>query len=124
MPAKTGKKYEWDVAVATTNRLTELIQDYDWADEVLHAKIGRDWIVPELGGQTETMEFGNAAWSKALKDAYDQFREAGYTEHDNWWPKIYRQACQHWGVEPDPEVLAYNVSYRDTRPDRKMVEAE
>ncbi len=27
MPAKTGKQYEWEVAVKTTNHLTELIQD-------------------------------------------------------------------------------------------------
>ena len=25
------------------------IQDYDWADEVLHAAIGRDWYVPQFG---------------------------------------------------------------------------
>ena len=50
MPKKTGKQYEWEVAVATSNRLTTLIQDYDWADEVLHAQIGREWLVKELGG--------------------------------------------------------------------------
>ena len=124
MPAKTGKQYEWDVAVATANRLTELIQDFDWADEVLHAKIGRDWIVPELGGQQETMEYGNKAWSRALQDSYDKFQEEGLTEHANWWPEVYKKACDHWGIEPDPEVLAYDVSYRDTRPDRKTVAAD
>jgi hypothetical protein len=124
MPAKTGKQYEWDVAVATANRLTELIQDYDWADEVLHSKIGRDWIVPELGGQEEAIEYGNRSWSKALMDSYDKFQQAGLTEHKNWWPEIYSQACQHWGIEPDPEILAYDVNYRDTRPDRKAVGTE
>ncbi|WP_436489099.1 hypothetical protein [Chitinophaga sp. ARDCPP14] len=124
MPAKTGKKYEWDVAIATANRLTELIQDYDWADEVLHAKIGRDWIVPELGGQNEAMEYGNKAWSKALMDAYDKFLEAGLTAHENWWPDIYKKACQHWGIEPDSTVLAYDMNYRDIRADRQEVAAD
>jgi hypothetical protein len=124
MPSKTGKQYEWDVAVATANRLTELIQDYDWADEVLHAKIGRDWIVPELGGQDEAMDYGNKAWSYALKDSYDKFQNEGLTEHKNWWPEIYKKACEHWGIEPDAKVLAYDLTYREIRPDRKVVASE
>lgn len=119
MPAKTGKQYEWEVAVSTANRLTGLIQDYDWADEVLHAKIGRDWIVADLGGQMETMEKGNQAWSTALGDSYDRFEREGLTKHENWWPAVYTQACKFWNVEPDPETLQYDMSYRDTRADRK-----
>ena len=121
MPAKTGKKYEWEVAVATTNRLTELIQDYDWADEVLHARIGRDWIVPELGGQEKALDYGNKAWDRALSNRYDQFERDGRTKHDNWWPEIYAQACAHWGIEPDPEILNFDISYRESRPDQQKV---
>jgi hypothetical protein len=122
MPAKTGKKYEWEVAVATTNRLTALIQDYDWADEVLHARIGKDWIVPELGGQERTMEIGNKAWEKALSNMYDQFEQEGKTKHANWWPEIYREACTHWGIEPDPAILNFDETYRDTRADQKIID--
>ncbi len=118
MPAKTGKQYEWEVAVSTADKLTELIQDYDWADEVLHARIGRDWIVPDLGGQTEAMEFGNKSWSKALSDSFDSFEKDKLTEHKNWWPEIYKQACKHWGIQPDPKVLSYDTSYRESRPDQ------
>jgi hypothetical protein len=42
MPKRTGKKFEREVALATADHLTTLIQDYDWADEVLHARIGRE----------------------------------------------------------------------------------
>jgi len=121
MPAKTGKKYEWEVAVATTNRLTELIQDYDWADEVLHARIGRDWIVPELGGQEAALDYGNKAWDKALSNRYDQFEKEGRTKHENWWPEIYAEGCKHWGIEPDPEILNFDISYRESRPDQQKV---
>ncbi|HEY4063122.1 MAG TPA: hypothetical protein VGM30_14550 [Puia sp.] len=124
MPARTGKQYEWEVAVATANKLTSLIQDYDWADEVLHARIGRDWLVPELGGQTSAMEYGNKAWTEALKDAYDKFEEEGLTRHANWWAGIYSDACKYWGVAPDPKVLEYDLSYRDSRPDRKQLATE
>jgi len=124
MPAKTGKQYEWEVAVATANKLTSLIQDYDWADEVLHARIGRDWIVPELGGQKAAMDYGSNAWTAALVDTYDEHREQGLTQHENWWPRVYQQACRHWGITPDPEVLAYNTNYRTSRADQKELETK
>ncbi len=119
MPAKTGKQYEWEVAVATANKLTALIQDYDWADEVLHARIGRDWLVPVLGGQKAAMDYGSNAWSEALTDTYDEHREQGLTQHENWWPRVYQQACRHWNITPDPGTLAYSTTYRNSRADQK-----
>jgi hypothetical protein len=120
MPKKTGKEYEWEVGVATANPLTAMIQDYDWADEILHAKIGRDWIVPEIGSQSEAMAYGDKAWSKVLVD-WKKWKEDGLTEHRNWWPDIYRAACRHWGVEPDAQLLAYDTTYENTRADLKEV---
>lgn len=120
MPKTTGKEYEWEVAVAAADPLAAMIQDYDWADEVLHARIGRKWIVPEFGSQQEAMDYGDAAWSKILTD-WKQWREDGLTEHRNWWPDVYRAACRHWKVEPDPKLLNYNVSYESTRADLKEV---
>jgi hypothetical protein len=120
MPKQTGKEYEWEVAVATANPLTAMIQDYDWADEILHAKIGRAWIVPEIGSQSEAMAYGDRTWSKVLVD-WKKWKEQGLTEHRNWWPEIYRAACQYWGIEPDPKLLAYNTTYESARADMKEV---
>lgn len=120
MPKQTGKEYEWEIAVATANPLTAMIQDYDWADEILHAKIGRAWIVPEIGSQSEAMAYGDKTWSKVLVD-WKKWREQGLTEHRNWWPEIYRAACQHWGIKPDPKLLAYNTTYENARADMKEV---
>jgi hypothetical protein len=86
---------------------------------VLHARIGRDWIVPELGGQLEAMEKGNKAWSAALANSYDRFEREGLSNHENWWPEIYQDACRFWNITPDAAVLAYNSSYRNSRADRK-----
>lgn len=122
MPKKTGKEYEWEVGVATANPLTALIQDYDWADEVLHARIGREWIVPEIGSQVETMAYGDQAWSKTLVD-WKKWKDDGLTDHRNWWPDVYRAACEHWGIEPDPKLLAYDATYESTRADLKEVAA-
>jgi hypothetical protein len=120
MPKKTGKEYEWQVALASSDPLAARIQDYDWADEVLHARIGREWLVPEVGSQKEALAFGDKAWSRVLGD-WATWREQGLTEHRNWWPDLYRKACEHWGVEPDPIVLAYNRTYANTRADLKQV---
>lgn len=120
MPKTTGKEYEWKVAVAAVDPLAAMIQDYDWADEVLHAKIGRKWIVPEIGTQSEAMAYGDRAWSKILTD-WKKWKDNGLTEHRNWWPEVYRAACKHWRIETDPELLAYNVSYESTRADLKEV---
>ncbi|MGC2546371.1 MAG: hypothetical protein WA426_11040 [Silvibacterium sp.] len=120
MPKKTGKQYEWEVALATANRLTAVIQDYDWADEIVHARIGRDWLVPELGGQKQALAYGDSAWSRVLVD-WAKWREEGLTKHRNWWPDVYRAACKYWGVEPEPELLAYDTTYENTRADLKQV---
>jgi hypothetical protein len=120
MPKKSGKEYEWEVAVATMNRLTALIQDYDWADEILHARIGREWLVKELGSQKEALAFGDRAWTRILVD-WARWREQGLTEHHNWWPEVYREACRYWGIEPDPDLLAFSTTYENTRADLKHV---
>jgi hypothetical protein len=120
MPKKKGKEHEWEIAVASASHLSELIQDYDWADEIVHAKVGREWLVPQVGSQQETLAFGDKAWSSTLVD-WAKWRDEGLTQHRNWWPEIYRQACAHWGVEPDPALLAYNTTYENMRADMKRV---
>ena len=120
MPKKIGKEYEWKVAVATADPLAAMIQDYDWADEILHARIGRSWLVPEIGSQVKTLALGDQAWSTVLVD-WAKWREQGLTEHRNWWPDVYRTACEHWGIEPEPALLAYDNTYEATRADLKQV---
>ncbi|MEX0702028.1 MAG: hypothetical protein WD069_08025 [Planctomycetales bacterium] len=31
----------------------------------------------------------------------------------NWWPEIYKAACTHWQVEPDPQALDFKASYEE-----------
>ena len=46
---KTGKRYEFETGQASGLPLIATLQDFDWADEVLHSQIGRQWYVPEFG---------------------------------------------------------------------------
>lgn len=116
--SKTGKRYEWEVGVESGDPLSAVFQDYDWADEVLHARIGRDWYVAEIGDRDKAVAFGDQCWER-ITNNWDQVKQAGLTEHENWWPALYRSACESWGVEPDPKVLAFDTSYRATRMDQK-----
>jgi hypothetical protein len=117
---KTGKRYEWELACDSGIPLMATIQDYDWADEVLHAALGRAWLIPQIGDWKKTLDYGDKCWSRILSN-WHQVKDQGLTRHDNWWPAIYTQACRTWGVAPDAEVLAYATTYEDARADLKTV---
>ena len=95
---KTGKKYEWEVGVRSGDPLMATIQDYDWADEVLHAAIGREWYIPSArdAGKRPSPS-ATQCWSKVLSNWAGRARSRARTEHANWWPEIYLQACQVLG---------------------------
>ncbi|MGI8602691.1 MAG: hypothetical protein ACR2OZ_06780 [Verrucomicrobiales bacterium] len=120
---KTGKRYEWEVGVASQHPLAGLFQDFDWADEVLHAHIGRNWYLSEMPGAKEAIDYGDACWSKVLMD-WGAWQREGKTAHRNWWPEIYQTACQKAGVAPREDQLAYATSYQKKRADLKMIPAE
>ncbi len=118
---RTGKRYEWEVATQSGDPLSALFQDFDWADEVLHAQIGRRWYVPKFKSLNEALAYGDSCWSKVLSHWRD-YQEQGLTEHRNWWPEIYTAACEHWGKDPDPNALAFCETYEDRRADLKKLE--
>jgi hypothetical protein len=117
---KTGKRYEWEVGVESGLPLIRTIQDYDWADEVLHAQLGRQWYIPQVGDWKQALDYGNECWSRILSN-WATVRERGLTRHENWWPAIYLQACRAWGTPPDPKVLAFNQTYEAQRADLQTV---
>ncbi|MCS1412185.1 MAG: hypothetical protein M2R45_05389 [Verrucomicrobia subdivision 3 bacterium] len=119
---KTGKRFEWEVAQASKNPLSALFQDYDWADEVLHAKIGRDWYLSEIGAPKKAVDYGDECWSKVLID-WGKWKQDGLTDHRNWWPELYRDACEQWGIKPDDKVLRYHTTYEAIRADLKTISA-
>jgi hypothetical protein len=119
---RTGKRYEWEIGVASKNPLAATFQDYDWADEVLHARIGRDWYLKDFDDPRKAIQYGDDCWSKVLM-GWEEWRQRGLTDHRNWWPDLYRDACEKWGIQPDPRVLAYNTSYQKVRADLKNLSA-
>jgi hypothetical protein len=119
---KSGKRFEWEVGQASGNPLAAVFQDYDWADEVLHARVGRDWYLKEFKDPRTAVEYGDRCWSKVLMD-WGKWKQDGLTEHRNWWPEVYKDACASWGIEPDPAVLGYATTYQAVRADLKAISA-
>ena len=120
---RTGKRYEFEVGRQSGLPLIATIQDFDWADEVLHSQIGRQWYVPEFGTLQKALEYGDKAWSRILSN-WTAVKEQGLTAHENWWPTVYAQACAAAGEAPDPAVLAFAETYEGARADLQRVAAE
>ena len=82
MPAETGKRYEYETAVAAGDELSAHFHDFDWADEVLHAQIGRRWLRADGMAAGAMLERGRQIHEKtwAALDAY----RAKYPQRD-WW---------------------------------------
>ena len=119
---KTGKRFEWETGLASGDEFAAMCQDYDWADEVLHARIGRDWYVKAIGDPQKAVAYGDECWSRVLID-WQSYRKAGLTQHENWWPATYREWCRVHGQTPDPAILAYATSYEQVRADLKEISA-
>jgi hypothetical protein len=101
MPAETGKRYEYETAVAAGDALSAHFHDYDWADEVLHAQIGRRMLKREGISSDEARERAREIHEKTWH-ALDQYRDRD--EQRDWWPEFVRR------------VLG-NVSAAATRPE-------
>lgn len=119
---KTGKRYEWEVGMESGDPLSALFQDFDWADEVLHARIGRDWYVKDFDSVDAAATYGSECWNKVMSD-WDQWAKDGLTNHQNWWPALYLEFCRNTSQSPNPRELAFNHSYRDSRADLQRISA-
>lgn len=120
--SKTGKRYEWEVGKISGDALCELFQDFDWADEVLHARIGRDWYVTDFESVDKAARFGSQCWDKVVSD-WEQWEKEKLTKHRNWWPELYLEFCKISQISPNQKELNFSKSYRDTRADLQRISA-
>jgi hypothetical protein len=119
---RTGKRFEWEVATESGDALAARIQDYDWADEVLHSQIGRRWYVTQMPNLAESLRYGDECWTKIVSH-WQRYLAEGKTRHRNWWPELYKSACERWHVAPDPAALAFAETYEAKRADLQELPA-
>lgn len=90
MRGDTGKRYEYRTAEAAGDRLSVHFQDFDWADEVLHAQIGRRWIGDEGVGLQEAKERGRRVYERTWRDL-ERYPERQEPDTE-WWADLVREA--------------------------------
>jgi hypothetical protein len=89
MPGDTGKRYEYNTAVAAGDALSAHFHDYDWADEVLHTQIGRRWIRALGLSPAEAVEAAARIHERTWA-ALDAYR--GLEPQEEWWGEFVRAA--------------------------------
>jgi len=88
---KSGKQAEVALAAANGDERATVFQDFDWADEVLHAAIGRRWLEPHF----KTRESMLGVYER-IRPAYDRMKEEDLKLPDrDWWPAFYARHLQH-----------------------------
>ena len=88
MPAESGKRFEYETAVAAGDSLSAHFHDYDWADEVLHAQIGRRALKREGITRAEAIRRGQEIHERTWA-ALAAYRAPGGDTH--WWPEFVRK---------------------------------
>ncbi|MAE63965.1 MAG: hypothetical protein CMJ18_06795 [Phycisphaeraceae bacterium] len=112
MPAKTGKRYEWATASEASDALATQFQDYDWADEVLHAQIGKRWLPPMLDMTKEqVLDLGHR---KAVETEAHLANYADPDEQINWWPDFVREVLgRETRMDPTKSGIGDPVYHKD-----------
>jgi hypothetical protein len=88
MPADSGKRAEFETAVESGDALSAHFHDYDWADEVLHARIGRRWIQHDGLTVQQAMDKAREVHVRTWA-ALAQYSEPG---EGDWWDDLVRRA--------------------------------
>jgi hypothetical protein len=88
MPGETGKRYEYETAVAAGDALSAHFHDYDWADEVLHAQIGRRMLKREGISSQEAQDSARGIHAKTWA-ALEQYKHLDVQR--DWWPAFVQR---------------------------------
>jgi hypothetical protein len=88
MPSDTGKRFEYETAKEAGDELSAHFHDYDWADEVLHAQIGRRALAREGISQQDAIERANEIHERTWA-RLDDYKER--EPQTDWWPAFVKE---------------------------------
>ena len=89
MPGDTGKRAEYETAAASGDALSAHFHDYDWADEVLHARIGRRWIQHDGLSIPQAMDKAREVHQRTWA-ALERYRDSALP--GDWWDDFVQRA--------------------------------
>jgi hypothetical protein len=99
MPADTGKRFEFETARDAGDALSAHFHDYDWADEVLHAQIGRRALRREGISSDVARDRAKATHDKTWA-ALDQYRHRE-RQSGAWWAALVQRVLGRPSAAPD-----------------------
>jgi hypothetical protein len=85
MAAATGKRRELEVARGHGDPLLATFQDFDWADEVLHARTGRRWLLAGFPSREAAEQAADEILAR-YEEVAEELR--GQSEQAEWWPQL------------------------------------
>jgi hypothetical protein len=85
MAAATGKRRELEVARGHGDPLLATFQDFDWADEVLHARTGRRWLLADFPSREAAEQAADEILAR-YEEVAEELR--GQSEQAEWWPQL------------------------------------
>ncbi len=106
MPADTGKRFEYETAVAAGDELSAHFHDYDWADEVLHANIGRRALKREGISRDQAISRGQEIHERTWA-ALEQYKSRD--PQVNWWADFVRRTLGKESAVADRELAAPRI---------------
>jgi hypothetical protein len=92
MSGETGKRLEYEIAESAGDPLSAHFHDYDWADEVLHAQIGRRMLKRDGITREDARERAEGIHARTWA-ALEQYR--ALEPQRNWWPAFVRRVLGH-----------------------------
>ncbi len=101
MPAEAGKRFEYETARASGDALSAHFHDYDWADEVLHAQIGRRAMKREGISREDALERAQQIHERTWA-ALDRYRDRD--SQGDWWSAFVRRVLGHESAARDTEL--------------------
>ncbi|MDQ6771171.1 MAG: hypothetical protein M3Z54_14435 [Gemmatimonadota bacterium] len=106
MPSETGKRFEYETAVEAGDELSAHFHDYDWADEVLHAQIGRRALKREGITTGDAIALGKEIHERTWA-ALEQYKSR--EPQTNWWPDFVRQVLGKESAATDASLADLKI---------------
>jgi hypothetical protein len=106
MAGETGKRFEYETAVAAGDELSAHFHDYDWADEVLHARIGRSALKREGITRDEAIRRGQEIHERTWK-TLEQYKSR--EPQINWWPDFVKRVLGKESAVANRELRAPTI---------------
>jgi hypothetical protein len=106
MPSDSGKRFEYETAVQAGDELSAHFHDYDWADEVLHAQIGRRALKREGITSAEAIKRGQEIHERTWA-ALDEYKSR--EPQVNWWPDFVKRVLGKESAVKDQPLSAARI---------------